>query len=91
VARSVGESAERQHGSAGRATAVHRLVSGQGRSLCCQALCVQEKDRNFVAALLEARLVNAGAIHERLLSIEERRRPAADRAVTWLKAWIEVI
>ena len=31
VARSVGESAERQHGSAGWTAAVHRLVSGQGR------------------------------------------------------------
>jgi len=37
----VGESAERQHGSAGWTAAVHRLVSGQGRSLCCQALRVQ--------------------------------------------------
>ena len=43
--------------------------------LSCQALCVQEKDRNFVAALLEARLVNAGVIHERLPSVEEDAGP----------------
>jgi hypothetical protein len=41
VARSVGESAERQHGGAGRTATVHRLVPGQGRSLCRQALRVQ--------------------------------------------------
>ena len=74
MARSVGESAERQHGGAGWTAAVHRLVSGQ-EDLCCQALCVQEKDRNFVAALLEARLVNAGVIHERLPSVEEDATP----------------
>ena len=34
----------------------------------------------IVAALLEARLVDAGVIHERLPSVEERRRPDADRA-----------
>ncbi len=48
--------------------------------LCVAKLCAfREKDRNFVAALLEARLVDAGVIHERLPSVEERRRPDADR------------
>jgi hypothetical protein len=60
--------------------------------LCVAKLCAfREKDRNFVAALLEAGLVNAGVIHERLQSVEERRRPNADRAVAWLEAWIEVV
>ena len=60
--------------------------------LCVAKLCAfREKDRNFVAALLEAGLVNVGVIHERLPSVEERRRPDADRAVTWLEAWIEVV
>jgi hypothetical protein len=60
--------------------------------LCVAKLCAfREKDRNFVAALLEARLVKAGVIHERLPSVEERRRPDADRAVTWLGSWIGVV
>ena len=60
--------------------------------LCVAKLCAfREKDRNFVAALLEARLVNAGVIHERVPSVEERRRPDADRAVTWLESWIGVV
>ena len=56
--------------------------------LCVAKLCAfREKDRNFVAALLEAGLVNAGVILERLPSVEERRRPDADRAVAWLESW----
>jgi hypothetical protein len=50
-----------------------------------------EKDRNFVAALLEAGLVDAGVILERFLSGEERRRPDADRAVGWLELWKGVV
>jgi hypothetical protein len=30
-------------------------------------------------------------ILERLPSVEERRRPDADRAVTWLESWIGVV
>ena len=56
--------------------------------LCVAKLCAfREKDRSFVAALLEARLVNAGVIHERLPSVEEDAG-RADRAVTWLESWI---
>jgi hypothetical protein len=88
----VGESAERQHCSAGWTAAVHRLVSEQGRScvaklcafrekdrnLCVAKLCAfREKDRNFVVALLEARLVDAGVIHERLPSVERRGKTPA--------------
>jgi hypothetical protein len=44
--------------------------------LCVAKLCAfREKDRNFVAALLEARLVHAGVIHERLPSVEEDAGP----------------
>jgi hypothetical protein len=46
----------------------------------------RSKDRNFVAALLETRLVDAGVIIERLLSVEERCRPDADRAMAWLES-----
>ena len=70
---------------------VHRLVPGQGRSLCCQALRVQGEGSQLVAALLEAGLVDAGVILERLLSVEERRRPDADRAVAWLESWKGVV
>jgi hypothetical protein len=60
--------------------------------LCVAKLCAfREKDRNFVAALLEAGLVDAGVILERLLSVEERRRPDADRAVAWLESWKGVV
>jgi len=60
--------------------------------LCVAKLCAfREKDCNFVAALLEAGLVDAGVILERLLSVEERRRPDADRAVAWLESWKGVV
>jgi hypothetical protein len=60
--------------------------------LCVAKLCAfREKDRNFVAALLEAGLVDAGVILERLLSVEERRRSDADRAVAWLESWKGVV
>ena len=60
--------------------------------LCVAKLCAfREKDRNFVAALLDAGLVDAGVILERLLGVEERRRPAADRAVAWLESWKGVV
>jgi len=56
--------------------------------LCVAKLCAfREKDRNFVAALLVAGLVDEGVIHERLSCVEERRRPDADRAVAWLESW----
>jgi hypothetical protein len=60
--------------------------------LCVAKLCAfREKDRNFVTALLEAGLVDAGVILERLLSVEERRRSDADRAVAWLESWKGVV
>jgi hypothetical protein len=60
--------------------------------LCVAKLCAfREKDRNFVAVMLEAGLVDAGVILERLLSVEERRRLDADRAVGWLESWKGVV
>jgi hypothetical protein len=56
--------------------------------LCVAKLCAfREKDRNFVAALLKAQLVDADVILERLASVEERQRANADRAVAWLQSW----
>ena len=52
---------------------------------------LQRRIANFVAALLEAGLVDAGVILERLLSVEERRRPDADCAVAWLESWRGVV
>jgi hypothetical protein len=60
VARSVGESAERQHGSAGWAAAVHRLVSGQGRSLCCEALRVQGEGSQLRCSAAGGRIRRCG-------------------------------
>ena len=46
--------------------------------LCVAKLCAfREKDRNLVVALLEARLVDAGVIHERLPSVERRGKTPA--------------
>lgn len=53
--------------------------------LCVAKLCAyREKDLNFVAALIEARLVDPDEIVQRLPSVEDRHRPAMDRALTWL-------
>jgi hypothetical protein len=48
----VGESAERQHCSAGWTAAVHRLVSEQGRSCVAKLCAFREKDRNLCVAKL---------------------------------------
>jgi hypothetical protein len=55
--------------------------------LCVAKLCaLREKDRNFVAALLDARLVEAKVISERLAYVPERFAPGAARALEWLDA-----
>jgi len=41
-------------------------------------------DLNFVAALLDARLVDPDEIARRLPTVDDRHRPATDRAATWL-------
>ena len=50
------------------------------RKLCA----LREKDRNFVGALLHARLVDAGIIAARLRTLESRHEAAAERALAWL-------
>jgi hypothetical protein len=50
-------------------------------------LCAfREKDRNFVAALLHADLVDVQAILTRLSTVPARYRAAADRATAWCEA-----
>jgi hypothetical protein len=56
--------------------------------LCVAKLCaLREKDRNFVAALLHANLVDAQTILARLLTVGPRHRASADRAAVWLRSW----
>lgn len=53
--------------------------------LCVAKLCAyREKDLNFVGALLEAQLVDAGVISERLDHLPAGFREAALRAGVWL-------
>jgi hypothetical protein len=55
--------------------------------LCVAKLCAfREKDRNFVAALIAARLVDVQTIGSRLLTVDDRHHAAAERASTWLVA-----
>jgi len=50
-------------------------------------LCaLREKDRNFVASLVRADLVDPEIILARLLTVQERHRAAADRAANWLRS-----
>jgi hypothetical protein len=55
--------------------------------LCVAKLCAfREKDRNFVAALLTAGLVDPDIIAMRLADVPSEHLPATHRAVTWLSA-----
>jgi hypothetical protein len=50
-------------------------------------LCaLREKDRNFVAALLDAGLADAGIIARRLPEVPKPHHPSAERALAWLAA-----
>jgi hypothetical protein len=53
---------------------------------CCTAkLCAfREKDRNFVAALLDAGLVRGEVIAKRLRTVAREHLAAAERALAWL-------
>jgi hypothetical protein len=53
---------------------------------CCTAkLCAfREKDRNFVAALLDAGLVRGELIATRLRTVPSEHLPATERALAWL-------
>ena len=53
--------------------------------LCVAKLCaLREKDRNFVAALLNAGLVDAPVIAKRLRKVPEDHHPSAEHALAWL-------
>jgi len=55
--------------------------------LCVAKLCaMREKDRNFVAALLRAGLVDAPIVLARLATVPAGYRAAAERAAGWLQA-----
>ncbi|VXB52389.1 DUF6036 family nucleotidyltransferase [Aeromicrobium sp. 9AM] len=56
--------------------------------LCVAKLCaLREKDQNFVAALLRAGLVDAGAVRERLATVPPQHKLATERALEWLGTW----
>jgi hypothetical protein len=53
--------------------------------LCVAKLCAfREKDRNFVAALLDARLVDAVTITARLHTLPTKHLPATKRGSEWM-------
>jgi hypothetical protein len=55
--------------------------------LCVAKLCAfREKDQNFVAALMRSALVDRETILTRLTALDERYRPAADLASSWLRS-----
>ena len=55
--------------------------------LCVAKLCAfREKGQNFVAALVRCALVDREIIFSRLTSVDERYRPAAERAASWLRS-----
>lgn len=55
--------------------------------LCVAKLTAfREKDRNFVAALLEAHLVDAALIASRLTTVPRRHLAATEHALTWLNS-----
>lgn len=52
-------------------------------------LCAfREKDQNFVAALLIARLVDASTIAARLPTVGNRYLESAKRASSWIGQWL---
>ncbi|HUN32796.1 MAG TPA: hypothetical protein VMU95_12360, partial [Trebonia sp.] len=55
--------------------------------LCAAKLCAfREKDQNFVAALVRAALVDRETILTWLSAVDERHRPAAGVASSWLRS-----
>lgn len=55
--------------------------------LCvAKLMALREKDRNFVAALLDAGLVNLDLIATRLSTISGERAAATEQALTWLNS-----
>lgn len=68
----------------------HPLFTGwclDKEDLCVAKLCaLREKDQNFVAALLDADLVDTATIATRLHSVPHRYRGSARRALAWLNS-----
>lgn len=55
--------------------------------LCVAKLCaLREKDRNFVAALLAAGLVDGDVIAMRLATVSDKHATATERALCWLRS-----
>lgn len=55
--------------------------------LCVAKLCAfREKDRNFVAALVDAGLVDADLIGARILAVPREHIATTERALAWLKS-----
>lgn len=55
--------------------------------LCVAKLVAfRDKDRNFVAALVQVGLVDVDTILARLSTVEARHLGSADRAVGWLRS-----
>ncbi|WP_125776490.1 DUF6036 family nucleotidyltransferase [Antribacter gilvus] len=58
--------------------------------VCVAKLCaLREKDRNFVAALLDARLVDRERVARGLQNVPEQHHGNAERALAWLSPWVE--
>jgi hypothetical protein len=58
----------------------------ESHDLCAAKLCaLREKDLNFVSTLLDAGLVDADTIEERLRLIPARHKASAGRASVWLR------
>jgi hypothetical protein len=56
--------------------------------LCVAKLCAfREKDRNFVAALLNAGLIDPCVISHRLTTVADQHRPGAERGLIWMQSW----
>lgn len=56
--------------------------------LCASKLCaMREKDRRFVASLLENGLVSPAVLARRLRSIDAARPATSRRALSWLESW----
>ncbi|MEJ7743276.1 MAG: DUF6036 family nucleotidyltransferase [Nocardioidaceae bacterium] len=56
--------------------------------LCVAKLCAfREKDRNFVAALLDAGLVDGNVIATRLGALPDKHTHASEPARSWLASW----
>jgi hypothetical protein len=64
-----------------------RSSTASASTASIQKLCAfREKDQNFVAALVDAGLVDAEVIAKRLPTVPTKHLPAVERALAWLTA-----